>query len=70
MSTTDPEWDTKFVFEPVNPETKFYSFDITIKKGKGKLILPSQTIWVESKERSGKYYTNKEQNVLYQYTIE
>ncbi len=69
MSTTDPEWDKEFVFHPVNPETKFYSFDITIKKGKGQIVLPGQTIWVESKERSGKYYTNKAQNVLYQYKI-
>ncbi len=68
MSTTDPEWVTEFVFEPVNPETIFYSFDIMIKK-KNRVILPSQTIWVEAKEREDKYYTNKEQSVVYEYEI-
>ncbi len=70
MSTTDPEWVTEFVFEPVNPETIFYSFDIMIKhEYSAYAILPGQTIWVEAKERADKYYTNKEQSVVYEYEI-
>ncbi len=74
ISTTDPEWDTTFEFEPTTLDSEFYSFDVVIKKvnskGKDPTILPIQTIWVESKQRSGKYYTNKEQSVLYEYKIE
>ncbi len=73
ISTSDPEWDTAFVFEPTVPDSQFYSFDIVVKKQKYKAknptILQAQTIWVESKQHSGKYYTNKEQSVLYKYDM-
>ncbi len=73
ISTTDPEWNKVFTFKTKSPDAQFYSFDISVRESrpnnKYRTILPPQTIWVESRQRSGKYYTNKEQSVLYEYKI-
>ncbi len=60
MSATDPEWDKEFVFHPVNPETKFYSFDITIKKEKDRLFYQAKQFgWSQKSVRASTTQTKR-----------